>query len=245
MQKANPFKLGAVGIGIVFCTASVLAQSVGAIANTGGAVQITEPMRAQGVNKAPPDQVSAASSTAQTPSAVTLDTTFGEAVVEAKRERERALKAELEVKKRAEMLRLMPSVGTAQNPFSVPQAGAVPDGAALTNAEPLLVGLSGITGRYTAELWHESKIYRVRSDQLPFRHRLWTLVQINEHGVVLNTRQKWTGVERDGHYRLSAPLPGTPELALSTAASGLGMASAYQANSLAQRLPSFPPASVK
>ncbi|MDY7574217.1 hypothetical protein [Actimicrobium sp. CCI2.3] len=185
------------------------------------------------------------SATTQSPSPSSLDATFGQAVAEAKHNRELALKAEFEAKRRAELLSLMPGVGTAHNPFAGAMfSGAAPD--SQDNTQPIVIGLTGAMGKYTAELWFEGKVYRVRSDQLPLRSRLWTVLQITEQGVVLNTRQKWTGVGRDGRYSLPAPAPGAPEQTLGAIPFGeLATASAFQSNSLGQRLPSFGPSGAK
>lgn len=245
MQKARRFKFDALyvgralsvcalGAGMVVFSVTASAQSPG---QSGSGASGLGTLGAGVSASVPPSNPAA------------VDVTFGEAVAEAKRNRELALKAELEAKRRAESLSLMPSVGTAQNPFAAAQPGAMPSGSAPPDTqgltEPLVIGLTGAMGKYTADLWHESKVYRVRSDQLPLRHRLWTVVQINEQGVTLNTKQKWTGVGRDGSFRLSAPMPGSLEPTLAAAPfGGLATASAFQANSLGQRLPSFAPPGV-
>jgi hypothetical protein len=228
MLKASHFKLDARTI----CAFTICAFGVamGFYPVPAGAQLATQP--------AADSSAGNVSATVQSPRPSSLDTTFGQAVAEAKRNRELALKAEFEAKRRTDLLSLMPGVGTAHNPFAGAMSGAAP--VSQGNTHPVVIGLTGVMGKYTAELWYEGKAYRVRSDQLPLRDQLWTVVQITEQGVVLNTKKKWTGVGRDGRYSLPAPMPGTPEQTSGAAPfGGLATASAFQASSLGQRLPSF------
>ncbi|MFT5533921.1 MAG: hypothetical protein ACI802_002157 [Candidatus Paceibacteria bacterium] len=228
MLKASRFKLDARYIcAFTMCALGVAVGFYSVPAGAQSAMQTAAGSSAGSVSGA-----------AQSPSASPLDATFGQTVAEAKRNRELALKAEFEAKRRTELLRLMPGVGTAHNPF----AGAMSVGA----AQPIVIGLTGAMGKYTAELWYEGKAYRVRSDQLPLRDQLWTVVQITEQGVVLSTKQKWPGGDRNGRYSLPAPMSGTPEQTLGAAPfGGIASASVFQANSLDQRLPSFGPSGAK
>lgn len=247
MLKASRFKLDARSM--CAFTLCALGVAMGFYSVPAGAQSATQPAAGSsaGASAGAPAGASAGASTgsvsatAQSPSPSSLDATFGQAVAEAKRNRELALKAEFEAKRRTELLSLMPGVGTAHNPF----AGSMPSGATSVsqgNTQPVVIGLTGVMGKYTAELWYEGKAYRVRSDQLPLRERLWTVLQITEQGVVLNTKQKWTGVDRHGRYSLPAPMPGALEQTLGAVPfGGLATASAFQANSMGQRLPSFGP----
>ena len=235
MLKASRFKLDARTIrAFTMCTLGV---TMGFYSVPAGAQSATQPTAGSSAGNV--------SATAQSPSPSSMDATFGEVVAEAKRHRELALKAEFEAKRRADLLSMMPGVGTAQNPFAgAMSGGAAPDSQG--NTQPVVIGLTGARGKYTAELWYEGKVYRVRSDQLPLHDRLWTVLQITEKGVVLTTRQKWPGVDRQGRYSLPAPMPGEPEQTLGAVSfGGLATASAFQSNSLGQRLPSFGPSGAK
>lgn len=138
-----------------------------------------------------------------------IASTFGDAVKEIKRDHEESLKQKLDSAERRELSRLPSGSNIIARAEVQGRRDIAPLPAAPIQA-PILVGLSGAKGRYSAEWIYENTHYHASSDELPKINSLWTVVEVSDKGVRLTTKTSLPGLPRKGEYTIRPPSPGAP-----------------------------------